>query len=117
MILSDAGFDVIAESSPVQAMKDARNLSFDLALIDYQMPQMTGAELSLGLRRIYPDVPIVMISGFGDLPASELIHVDAFYGRSSSLNELLETIEVLTGTPVRSGKTHHAGAASMRGTF
>ncbi len=99
LILSDAGFDVVTQNNPLDALRTAACLPFDLALLDYQMPQMTGSQLAQEIKDMHPEIPIVMISGFENLPASELACVDAFYGRSSSLNELLETIEILTGTP------------------
>jgi CheY-like chemotaxis protein len=112
LILSDAGFDVITEENPVHALAMAKNVRFDVALLDYQMPQMNGAQLARELRRIYSDLPIIMISGYEDLPPSELVCVDAYYGRSSSLNELIDTLQVLAGAPVPSGKNAPVEPAS-----
>ena len=35
------------------------------------MPRMNGAELSLAILKIRPDIPIVMLSGFADLMDKE----------------------------------------------
>ena len=38
----------------------------DLALIDFAMPGMNGAELARALRRRHPDLPIVFVTGFAE---------------------------------------------------
>jgi CheY-like chemotaxis protein len=41
----------------------------DLAILDYAMPGMTGAELALALRARRPDLPIVLATGHADFAA------------------------------------------------
>lgn len=43
---------------------------FDLALVDYEMPIMSGARLVEELKFIMPDVPVVLLSGRKDIPKS-----------------------------------------------
>jgi len=66
-----------------------------LALLDYQMPHLTGAQLAQKIKRTRPDVPVVLISGFSALPPFELVLVDAHIGRGSTLDELLDTMRSL----------------------
>jgi CheY-like chemotaxis protein len=37
-----------------------------LVVTDYKMPRMDGLELIVGLRKIQPELPVILISGFVD---------------------------------------------------
>ena len=57
----------------VQAVERLRELGqkVDLVLLDLTMPRLAGAEAALELRRIQPDIPIVAMSGYGDIEIME----------------------------------------------
>ena len=59
----DLGYDVIGVVSCEQARKAVATNDFDLALVDYHLPDGTGIELLKYLRAQSPDTPIVMSSG------------------------------------------------------
>ena len=40
----------------------------DLLITDYAMPKMTGMQLARAARELRPDLPIVMATGYADLP-------------------------------------------------
>lgn len=46
--------------------------NFDIVITDLTMPEMTGAELTKELKKIRPDIPVILISGFGE----EITHDD-----------------------------------------
>jgi CheY-like chemotaxis protein len=39
---------------------------FDLALVDLSMPGMSGWDVAKGLREVQPQVPIALVTGWGD---------------------------------------------------
>jgi CheY-like chemotaxis protein len=57
-----------AQSAPdaLQCISDARNASLILILSDINMPGMTGLELLPKARAARPDVPVIMITAYGD---------------------------------------------------
>ena len=61
-ILSEYGFAVVAKSSPFEAIEAAENQRFDMALVDFRMPEMSGAELRDKLKEIYPELPVVAVT-------------------------------------------------------
>jgi CheY-like chemotaxis protein len=94
-VMKSCGFEVTTAGDPIEALSRIRKCSFDLALLDYQMPHLTGAQLAQKIKRSRPDVPVVVISGFSALPPFELIFVDAHVGRGATLDELLDTMRSL----------------------
>jgi len=91
-VIRSCGFEVITAGDPIEALSRIGKNSFDLFLLDYQMPHLTGSQLALKLKRTKPDVPVVLISGLAALPPFELLSVDAHLGRGTTLDELLDTM-------------------------
>ena len=67
-ILINLGYEVEALSSSVTALEHFRQhpQSYNLAILDLTMPQMTGLELAQKIRQIRPDLPIILASGFAE---------------------------------------------------
>lgn len=53
-------------SAALQCISDARNASLILILSDINMPGMTGLELLPKAKAVRPDVPVIMITAYGD---------------------------------------------------
>jgi CheY-like chemotaxis protein len=86
---------VIAKNDPVEALVLCRKTYFDLALLDYEMPAMSGSKLAQEIKFLAPDVPVVLISSRSTLPSSELAFVDAHFGFGTALDDLLWTMRIL----------------------
>jgi len=65
-VLEELGHRIATASNGVDALEQFGNRRFDLVVTDYKMPRMDGLELIEGLRRIAPDLPVILISGFVD---------------------------------------------------
>jgi CheY-like chemotaxis protein len=91
-LMTTCGFRVITASNPLEALARCTGLRFDLALLDYRMPFLSGSQLAKEIKSLAPHIPIVLISGYSDLAASELLFVDAHFGRDTVLEDLLETM-------------------------
>lgn len=68
---------------------------FDLILCDIKMPKMDGVEVLEAVKKIKPEIPIVMISGHGDLDtAVNTMRLGAYdyISKPPDLNRLLNTI-------------------------
>jgi CheY-like chemotaxis protein len=57
-----------AQSAPaaLQRISDTLNVSLILILSDINMPGMTGLELLPKAKAVRPDVPVIMITAYGD---------------------------------------------------
>ncbi|WP_179352660.1 sigma-54-dependent transcriptional regulator [Winogradskyella vidalii] len=70
---------------------------YDLVLCDIKMPKMDGVEVLEAAKKIKPEVPIVMISGHGDLDtAVNTMRLGAFdyISKPPDLNRLLNTVRI-----------------------
>ena len=70
-------------------------MPFDLALLKYQLSQMSGPELAQELKELHTGLPIIMISGCAVLPPVELLFVNAHFGAGTSLDNLIATMKLL----------------------
>ncbi|HEX5935398.1 MAG TPA: PAS domain S-box protein [Pseudorhizobium sp.] len=43
----------------------------DLVITDHSMPRMTGAELAARIRTDWPDVPVILATGYAELPSGD----------------------------------------------
>ncbi|MBN4085283.1 sigma-54-dependent Fis family transcriptional regulator [Flavobacteriaceae bacterium AH-315-B10] len=72
-----------------------KNDDYDLVLCDIKMPKMDGVEVLEAIKIIKPEIPIVMISGHGDLDtAVNTMRLGAFdyISKPPDLNRLLNTV-------------------------
>jgi signal transduction histidine kinase/CheY-like chemotaxis protein len=70
-LLEDLGHTVIKASSGADALVVLRDgQAIDLMITDYAMPGMTGLQLAEEARRLRPGLPILLATGYADLPAS-----------------------------------------------
>ena len=104
-VLAQCGFEMITADDPVEALCRCRGINFDLALLDYQMPSLTGSQLAQEIKLLMPNVPIVLLSGYSVLPATELVYVDVHFGHGTDLDDLVNTMRRLTASKPPSGAT------------
>ncbi len=67
----------------------------DLVLLAYRMPLMMGSKLPRDIKQINADIPIILVSGQTLLPSEEMTYVNAYVGKSATLDDLLTRIRVL----------------------
>src|SRR5260370_41602484 len=71
-VLEECGFRVVTRNDPIEALALCKRTNFDLALLDYEMPLMTGSKLAQESKFLVPDVPVVLPSRRSALPSSQL---------------------------------------------
>ncbi len=78
-ILKNLGYTVRSCSSSADALELLRHEpeSFDLVVSDLTMPGMTGLELARQLHAFRPELPVVLMSGYGDKSVADS-HVSLF---------------------------------------
>ncbi|THA60618.1 response regulator [Ensifer adhaerens] len=68
-MLIDLGHEVVEAHSGKEALAHLKDDGrFDLLITDYSMPEMTGGDLANAARDLFPDLPILIASGYAELP-------------------------------------------------
>ena len=79
----------------IQGFEKIKATDYDLVLCDIKMPKMDGVELLEAVKKIKPEIPMVMISGHGDMEtAINAMRLGAFdyISKPPDLNRLLNTV-------------------------
>ena len=79
----------------VAGLEKIKNNDYDLVLCDIKMPKMDGVEVLEEVKKIKPEIPMVMISGHGDMEtAIQTMRLGAFdyISKPPDLNRLLNTV-------------------------
>lgn len=69
-ILSDDGFEVMHAFNGYEALKKIESDSPDIVLLDIWMPGMDGIETLKEIKKIAPNLPVVMITGHGTIESA-----------------------------------------------
>lgn len=67
-MLEELGHTVIEADSGKKALEALRRESIDLVITDQAMPNMTGIELVDAIRKYWPDMPLILATGYAELP-------------------------------------------------
>jgi DNA-binding response OmpR family regulator len=62
-ILKRSGFEAIPFTEPLVALREARLAAPDLLISDVMMPELTGVELAILLKKDCPDCKVLLFSG------------------------------------------------------
>lgn len=88
---------IITVNSSAAALAELQHQPFDLILADYDMPQMNGLDLAHAIRQIYPDVPIILMTGnnycYGVQPQNGTRPLSGFLAKPFSIMQLKQTLQ------------------------
>jgi len=97
LFLQNAGYLVTTARTAQEGLELFATSPVDLVLLDYVMPDTNGDDVAATMKRIKPDVRILMFSGVSHLPEKARLHVDAFLQKGQPplvvLNKISELLE------------------------
>lgn len=102
-ILSEENDTYLIEEAAdgAEAIEMIEKKTYHLLLCDIKMPKLDGLEVLVKTKQLQPDLPVVMISGHGDLDtAVETMRMGAFdyISKPPDLNRLLTTVRIALDT-------------------
>jgi CheY-like chemotaxis protein len=101
-MLEDAGYAVVSYTDARSGLEFFASAQVDLAVLDYSMPQLGGAEVARTIRRMNPGLPIIMVSSWPECPRDAASWVSVYLMKIRDFDELPRNIERLlaaqTGT-------------------
>lgn len=66
-LLGESGFECKTADDGPSALNELKINSYDLAILDMKLPGMNGLEILKRIRDINKDIPVIMITAFGDV--------------------------------------------------
>jgi CheY-like chemotaxis protein len=103
-----------------EALRQLEAEAFDLVVTDRAMPGMSGDQLALAIKERFPGLPVILLSGFGDLmrAAGETpAGVDAVLGKPITGSRLRQAVasvtEATASGPSIGSATQHGEAAGI----
>ena len=100
-LLQDRGYGILTAGSVGEALELAKEISFDLYILDVRLPDGTGVGLCQKLHEIRPGVPILYYSAYGDAAEVErslAICGDAYLKKPVCIEDIENLVaKLLTG--------------------
>ena len=118
LLLEAQGYEVLCAEDGFEGLAALKQSLPDLIISDLQMPNMNGFEFLSVVRRRFPIIPVIVISGeFSGVSVPESVLADAFFSKGSyKIPELFERIcDLVHELPTRpkTGKPNQAAVWVM----
>jgi CheY-like chemotaxis protein len=97
--LEQNGYRVIESSDSVEGLRLFCKLHVDAVVVDYQMPGMAGDRIAARMKGLKAEVPILLLSSYGPLPAAKLRSVDMFLAKAEEPKMLASALAKLLSKP------------------
>lgn len=103
LVFKSHGYEVRTAADGFQALIELRGAAPDVIVSDLRMPNMSGFELLSVVRRRFPHIPVIAISGEFNGDSPEGLIADAFFTKGQhSPEELFRKIaELIEQSPLR----------------
>lgn len=97
--LENTGFEVCGEAADgLEAIEQAKKLKPNLIVLDLSMPGMNGVETAAALGELMPEVPVVVLTMYGDLLGEAMaagLAVKAVVGKADGMTKLVACVQRL----------------------
>jgi CheY-like chemotaxis protein len=94
-ILEAHGCAVTSCASAIKTVDTFVRGEFDLAIIDYEMPVMSGSQLAARLKAVRPELKIILYTGAVNIKKRDLRFVDQMVRKGDGVSTLLAAIRDL----------------------
>jgi CheY-like chemotaxis protein len=99
MILESQGYRVFTAENGPEGLAIFSAQPIALVILDYKLPGMNGDVVAERMKQIKPFIPILMLSGYVDLPNETLALVDRYLTKGEGPLIMLKAVaELLTRT-------------------
>ena len=95
VVLQRQGYDVLTATSGREALKVFAANPITAVILDYSMPEMNGCEVAAELKRMNPNIKILLLSAYLDLPEEVSKFVDARAVKATSPTAFLSALQQL----------------------
>ncbi len=92
-MLETAGYRVMAATSGDQALRLLTTREIDGVLLEYDLPDATGTAVRAEMKRIKPDVPVLLFAGLGSQTPFLLRFFDSYLRNSESPGDVFDDLD------------------------
>jgi len=92
-MLETAGYDVMPATTGDQAVRLLTTLPIDGVLLEYDLPDATGIAVRAEMKRIKPDVPVMLFTGVGGQTPFLLRFLDSYLRKPERSQEIFEDLD------------------------
>jgi CheY-like chemotaxis protein len=96
MLLESEGYRVFDASTGEEGLRLFQAHRIDAVIVDYWMSGMNGLAVAREIKKLRPGTPIIMLSGFSELPGEAVGIADRWILKGRSAQDLLDAIAALT---------------------
>lgn len=97
LLFESAGFKVLQARSAAAAMEFFRSQQVDAVVMDYWLSGTNGTAIAEEMKKLHPEIPIVMLSGYSSLPGEGAV-VDAWLRKAQvEPEEIVNAVKRLIG--------------------
>ena len=90
-VLTDEGFHTISAKNGIEALEKLKINSVNLIITDEKMPDLSGTELLLEVKKTHQNIPVILITAYGSVSmAVEALKKGAFYFFEKPIFDKLE---------------------------
>ncbi len=102
-VLERAGYQVLIAVDGPTGLSLFRGNAIDGVVLDYYMPEMDGGAVAEAMRRERPDVPIMLLSAYINLPAEVVALADITLLKGEGPQELLDKLHQMLRSAGQTG--------------
>jgi DNA-binding response OmpR family regulator len=92
-MLESAGYQVMPATTGTQALRLLTSREFDGVLLEYDLPDATGTSVRAEMKRIRPEVPVLLFSGVGSQTPFLLRFFDLYLRNHERPEKVFEDLE------------------------
>lgn len=101
-LLQESGYELITTSNGSEALRLFMSRPVDAIVLEYHLGLLDGAVIADEIKRVCPELPVVMVADHLELPDGALKSVDALVTKSDGAHFLLATVHfMLHGRPAQ----------------
>ena len=102
ILLERAGYRVLTAGDGSAGLRIFSDYPIEAVVLDYSMPGMHGGEVARQMRKVKPDVPILLRSAYVGLPEDVSAMVDVYMTKGEGAPALLDKLSNMLSPPTAS---------------
>jgi DNA-binding NtrC family response regulator len=96
VLLEENGYQVDTAMNGIAGIKRVKESEFDAVILDLIMPEKEGIETLMELRREYPDITVITVSGGGKMSPDNYLPITKTLGAAYAFQKPVDQKELLS---------------------